>query len=81
MLVIGGGANGSGVILEGASRGLKCALVDSNDFAAGTSSKSTKLIHGGIRYLYEVVELSLKGGRLEKLKLVFEALSERSYFI
>ena len=50
LLVIGGGANGAGVVLDAASRGLKCAVVDSYDFAAGTSSKSTKMAHGGIRY-------------------------------
>lgn len=49
MIVIGGGCNGSGVFLEGASRGLKCLMLEADDFAAGTSSKSTKLIHGGIR--------------------------------
>jgi len=50
ILVIGGGCNGTGVVLDAASRGLKCAVIDSFDFAAGTSSKSTKLAHGGIRY-------------------------------
>ena len=50
ILIIGGGCNGTGVVLDAASRGLKCAVVDSYDFAAGTSSKSTKLAHGGIRY-------------------------------
>ncbi|RMG28489.1 MAG: glycerol-3-phosphate dehydrogenase/oxidase [Bacteroidetes bacterium] len=51
LLIIGGGATGSGVALDAASRGLKTALVEKQDFAAGTSSKSTKLIHGGLRYL------------------------------
>ena len=50
ILIVGGGANGAGVVLDAASRGLKCAVVDSYDFAAGTSSKSTKMAHGGIRY-------------------------------
>lgn len=50
ILIIGGGANGAGVVLDAASRGLKCAVVDSYDFASGTSSKSTKMAHGGIRY-------------------------------
>lgn len=50
ILIIGGGANGAGVVLDAASRGLNCALIDSYDFAAGTSSKSTKMAHGGIRY-------------------------------
>jgi hypothetical protein len=51
VLVIGGGATGSGVALDAALRGLKVAVVERDDFAAGTSSRSTKLIHGGIRYL------------------------------
>ena len=51
ILVIGGGATGAGVALEAASRGLKVALVERDDFGAGTSSRSTKLIHGGVRYL------------------------------
>ncbi len=51
MLVIGGGITGAGIALDAASRGLKVALVEKNDFASGTSSKSTKLIHGGLRYL------------------------------
>jgi glycerol-3-phosphate dehydrogenase len=49
ILVIGGGATGSGVALDAATRGLKVALVEQEDFASGTSSRSTKLIHGGIR--------------------------------
>ena len=51
VLVIGGGCNGSGVFLESASRGLKTGLIESHDFGGGSSSKSTKLIHGGLRYL------------------------------
>ena len=51
LLVIGGGITGAGIALDAISRGLKVALVDQNDFASGTSSKSTKLIHGGLRYL------------------------------
>lgn len=51
LLVIGGGITGAGIALDAASRGLSIALVDKNDFASGTSSKSTKLIHGGLRYL------------------------------
>lgn len=49
--IIGGGITGAGIALDAASRGLKVALVEKNDFASGTSSKSTKLIHGGLRYL------------------------------
>jgi glycerol-3-phosphate dehydrogenase len=50
LLIVGGGASGAGVALEAASRGLKCAVIDSYDFASGTSSRSTKMAHGGIRY-------------------------------
>ena len=66
VLVIGGGINGVGVALDAVSRGLKVALVETNDFASGTSSRSSKLIHGGIRYLENL-----------EFGLVFEALSER----
>ena len=51
LIVIGGGITGAGIALDASSRGLKVALVEKNDFASGTSSKSTKLIHGGLRYL------------------------------
>ena len=51
VLVIGGGVNGVGVALDAVTRGLKVALVESQDLAAGTSSRSSKLIHGGLRYL------------------------------
>jgi len=67
ILIIGGGITGAGVALDGASRGLKCALVEKRDFAAGTSSRSTKLIHGGLRYLEHF-----------DFHLVREALAERS---
>ena len=49
VLVIGGGCVGAGVALDAASRGLSVALVERSDFSAGTSSRSTKLVHGGIR--------------------------------
>ena len=55
LLVIGGGATGSGIALDAATRGLKVALVEKDDFASGTSSKSTKLVHGGVRYLEKAV--------------------------
>lgn len=51
LLVIGGGITGAGIALDAASRGIKVALLEKGDFASGTSSKSTKLIHGGLRYL------------------------------
>jgi glycerol-3-phosphate dehydrogenase len=51
VLIIGGGITGAGIALDAASRGMKVALIEKGDFASGTSSKSTKLIHGGLRYL------------------------------
>lgn len=51
LTIIGGGITGAGIALDAASRGLKVALIEKNDFASGTSSRSTKLIHGGLRYL------------------------------
>ena len=51
LLIIGGGITGAGIALDAASRGMKVALIEKNDFASGTSSKSTKLVHGGLRYL------------------------------
>ena len=66
VLVIGGGITGVGTALDAASRGLKTALVERDDFASGTSSKSSKLIHGGLRYLQQ-----------GDVRLVYEALAER----
>src|SRR5688572_30234276 len=51
LLVIGGGITGAGIALDAATRGMDTALVEMQDFAAGTSSRSTKLVHGGLRYL------------------------------
>lgn len=74
VLIIGGGATGAGIALDAAHRGLKTALVEREDFASGTSSKSTKLLHGGIRYLEKAVyNLDLK-----QYELVKDALKERS---
>jgi glycerol-3-phosphate dehydrogenase len=66
VLVVGGGITGAGVALDAVSRGLRTALVDKGDFASGTSSKSSKLVHGGIRYLQQ-----------KEVGLVYEALAER----
>lgn len=77
VLVIGGGATGSGVALDAATRGLKVALVERDDFSSGTSSKSTKLVHGGVRYLEKAV-WNLDYAQYE---LVKEALKERKYFL
>src|SRR5215207_7282270 len=66
VLVIGGGITGAGVALDAASRGLRTALVERDDLASGTSSKSSKLVHGGLRYLQN-----------GDVRLVYEALRER----
>ncbi|MDQ1419404.1 MAG: glycerol-3-phosphate dehydrogenase, partial [Acidimicrobiaceae bacterium] len=66
VLVIGGGITGAGAALDAASRGLRTALVEQRDFASGTSSRSSKLIHGGLRYLQQ-----------REFRLVYEALAER----
>jgi len=58
ILIVGGGITGAGIALDAASRGLSVALVEKDDFASGTSSRSTKLVHGGLRYL-EHLELGL----------------------
>ncbi|XP_062594574.1 glycerol-3-phosphate dehydrogenase, mitochondrial-like isoform X1 [Saccostrea cucullata] len=77
VLVIGGGATGCGVALDAVSRGLKTALVEKFDFSSGTSSRSTKLIHGGVRYLQKAVF----GLDIEQYRMVKEALSERANLI
>jgi glycerol-3-phosphate dehydrogenase len=77
LLVIGAGATGAGIALDAATRGLKVAIVERDDFASGTSSKSTKLVHGGVRYLEKAVwELDYN-----QYALVKEALRERKYFL
>jgi glycerol-3-phosphate dehydrogenase len=66
LLVVGGGITGAGVALDAASRGLRTALIERDDFASGTSSKSSKMVHGGLRYLEQ-----------GDFRLVYEALRER----
>ena len=66
LLVIGGGITGAGVALDAAARGYRTALVERDDFASGTSSKSSKLVHGGLRYLQQ-----------GEVGLVYQALAER----
>jgi len=70
LLIIGGGINGAGVARDAAGRGLKVALCEQNDFAGATSSASTKLIHGGLRYL-----------EYYEFRLVAEALAEREHLL
>jgi len=70
IVIIGGGATGLGCAVDAASRGFKTLLVEQYDFAKGTSSRSTKLVHGGVRYLAQ-----------GNIKLVKEALRERAYLL
>lgn len=70
LLIIGGGVTGCGIARDAALRGLKVALVEKDDFASGTSSKSSKLIHGGLRYLEQ-----------GHLRLVFEGTNERALLL
>src|SRR6516164_7373520 len=66
LLILGGGITGAGVALDAATRGLRVAVIDKGDFASGTSSASSKLVHGGLRYLEH-----------GDFRLVHEALVER----
>src|ERR1700716_598725 len=70
VLVVGGGVVGAGVALDAATRGLSVGLVEAMDFASGTSSRSSKLIHGGLRYLEQL-----------NFALVREALTERALLL
>src|SRR5947208_16075235 len=70
LAIIGGGINGTGIARDAAGRGLKVLLVEQNDLAAGTSSASSKLIHGGLRYLEQGA-----------FRLVREALAEREVLL
>ena len=67
VVIVGGGIVGAGALLDAASRGLRAALIEQDDIAAGTSSRSSRLIHGGLRYLEQF-----------RFGLVREALAERS---
>src|SRR6202166_4874489 len=66
LVVVGAGMTGAGVALDAASRGLRVALIDAGDVASGTSSKSSKMVHGGLRYLQQ-----------REFALVYENLAER----
>src|ERR1700735_3780878 len=70
LLILGGGITGAGVALDAVTRGLRVALIDKSDFASGTSSVSSKLIHGGLRYLEQGA-----------FHLVYEALHERGLLL
>lgn len=75
--IIGGGASGAGAALDAATRGLKVALIERKDFASETSSRSTKLIHGGVRYL----EQAFKNLDLGQLRQVKHGLEERKFVL
>src|SRR4030095_10749977 len=70
LLILGGGITGTGVALDAATRGWRGALIDKGDFASGTSSVSSKLVHGGLRYLEH-----------GQFSLVYEALHERGWLL
>ena len=70
LLIIGGGINGTGIARDAAGRGLRIILVEKNDLGSATSSSSSKLIHGGLRYLEQY-----------EFRLVAEALSEREVLL
>src|SRR5215467_15288281 len=70
LAIVGGGATGVGVAIDAASRGYEVVLLEQNDFGKGTSSRSTKLVHGGVRYLQQ-----------GNLSLVIEALKERGFLL
>ncbi len=70
MAIIGGGATGAGIAVDAAARGLQVVLLEQNDFGKGTSSRSTKLVHGGVRYLQQ-----------GNIPLVMEALKERGLLL
>src|SRR5579862_6249289 len=70
MLIVGGGATGVGVAIDAATRGYAVLLLEQSDFGKGTSSRSTKLVHGGVRYLEQ-----------GNLSLVMEALKERGLLL
>jgi len=77
LIIIGGGATGCGIAVDAASRGLRVALLEQNDIAEGTSSRSTKLVHGGVRYLEKAVK------QLDRAQyaLVKEGLHERGLLL
>lgn len=77
LLIIGGGATGAGIALDAATRGLKTLLVEKQDFSQGTSSRSTKLVHGGVRYL----EQAVKRFDRSQFRLVQHALKERALLL
>ena len=70
VLVVGGGVTGAGIALDAVTRGLRVGIVEAQDWASGTSSRSSKLVHGGLRYLYQL-----------NFALVAESLRERGLLL
>jgi len=70
MIIIGGGITGAGILRQATHAGLRALLVEAHDFASGTSSRSSKLVHGGMRYLKNA-----------QFKLTLESVSERKYLL
>src|SRR6516225_11690771 len=70
LAIVGGGINGTGIARDAAGRGLRTVLIEQNDLASGTSSASSKLVHGGLRYLEH-----------GEFRLVYEALHERGHLL
>ena len=77
LCIIGAGASGAGAALDAALKGMKVALIEKTDFAAETSSRSTKLIHGGVRYL----EQAFKNFDFAQLRQVRHGLEERKILL
>src|SRR5215469_10956882 len=75
--VVGGGASGAGCALDAQLRGLRTLLIEATDFASGASSASTKLVHGGVRYLEQAVKTLSR----EELRMVKNALRERRFML
>lgn len=70
ILVVGGGVTGAGIALDAATRGLRVGIIEAQDWSSGTSSRSSKLVHGGLRYLYQL-----------DFALVTESLRERGLLL
>jgi len=79
VLVIGGGCTGAGTLLEASSRGLSCALIDRGDFGIETSSRSTKLFHGRVKHLKDIIRFEREV--IKRFKLLLEGLDERNFII
>ena len=70
LIIIGGGITGAGILRQAADAGLRALLVEAHDFASGTSSRSSKLVHGGLRYL-----------KTAQIKMTLESVREREYLL